>query len=1632
MARGDRDVNLVIRARNEASRALDSVSSALDELRGAQERTEQGSRATGNQLQQLGSTLQSLRKQAGGSDPFDRLSSSADKAKNSVQQLEQSSSETAAEQQRLAAEMARAERTIDRLSARQSELTAEQQRQAQSARDNKANLAAVTAEIRAAGQATPELTAAQDRSRAAFEQATAAQQRARTALGYVNRAYKTTSKELSRLTRTYDRNAQTLDKQQASLASARQELGRMEATSNEADAAVQKLGTSVRRELLASLQRSSNDLAEYEQSWNEATTAIRRAAQAGEDLNNPSQGLQRQLDTARRSKVAYGEMQAAIQRMRTAVREAGSDVNALSNAQQTFISSLSRVEQRINEVTAEQEQQNRAAREAAQVAERQARQSERAGAAAGRQAQGTRQSAEALDRYNRKAREALSWTQRINGEIVALATSYLGLYAAIEQLRGVADTFQRIEAANNKMLVAFRNDDAAAAREMRFIREQAERLGVQFDKLASQYANLATATRGSNIAGAQTREIFLQIAEAGRVQRLSTEQLEGVFKAIEQMASRGTISMEELREQLGDRLPGAFRIATEAMGVTAAELTSMIENGELMAEDFLPKFAQQLSDLTKPTLDKSLQSYSAELGRFQNEVVKAQETVANAGFIEGMKDALDELTEFFQSDEGVRFFEAIGAASGNFARFLAAIPDYLQEITFILSTLVGLKSVSVVRALGDRFRQMLQNAKPLPTTLGATTTATRSMTAAQRANNAVTGRVTQLQSRYRRSLRRTQTALTTARGRAVALTGAMRGLRVAFGALGGLPGLLITGLSAAFAAWLGHTDDVQAATGRHEEQMQRLVDEYSRVKDAAGDWAKAVEDGIGGITLDQARQNFLEQIESMSAAAEQSFDGLGQRLETKLGRIQMGPGGSFRNLDEYGQRILDLSRDMRAGEITAREYQQSISDLLQDNDLPDQYRDWIESSADLRGEMTDAEERVLEAAAAVKELGGDISELVPVLQETVPSFQQLAEDAGLLSEQAPADPMAELNRQLEILRGNVPSMTSELKLMDNISSIDEILETGKAIEGIDKTSDAFQRFLDLGDQAKRELRDAFDAERFSDARQALSQPTRNSTDLSADLIRQREGFEAQPYWDVNAMRAGFGSDTITLDDGTVKSITEGMRVSVVDANRDLLRRISDIQDGIRQQVGDAAYGRLNPQQQAVLTSNAYNYGSLEPAIVEAVRAGSVDGIAQALRDQATDNDGVNRERREQEAYLFQNSGDINAESAAALVQETLRAEEQRVQRAQEFNSELDRRLEREAQDLQYTDGITRQMAVQRAEEDARMRAQRAGAELSQQQLQLVRENAAAAWDQEAAEERKAEQKERQAAAEQRISNLQQTRQGLMDQIEFFEGQGNVEAANQLREQLDQVTTSLRSAVNEQIRFWQAAKGGEDSAEASAAIVQLQNLKNSLQDTNNTALLTAANLGQTFGESITNGMNNFLSKVRETGNVLKSARAAFLQFASDFLLKIAQMIAQQAILNALKAASNSTGGGFFVSAAQGAAGVNHTGGLAGGNRTRAVAPGWFQNAVQYHTGGIAGLKPNEVPAILERGEEILPEKDPRHRNNGNDATGGDRGVKIVNAIDSGGFVSEGMNTKVGERAVMNFIRSNRSAIKSVLG
>lgn len=147
----------------------------------------------------------------------------------------------------------------------------------------------------------------------------------------------------------------------------------------------------------------------------------------------------------------------------------------------------------------------------------------------------------------------------------------------------------------------------------------------------------------------------------------------------------------------------------------------------------------------------------------------------------------------------------------------------------------------------------------------------------------------------------------------------------------------------------------------------------------------------------------------------------------------------------------------------------------------------------------------------------------------------------------------------------------------------------------------------------------------------------SSLDQATSLLRKFEGFISKAKWDMNAQRLGYGSDTITKADGTVIKVQPGMTVTREDAERDLARRTKEFANIARRNVSAETWDKLPPNAQAVLTSMAYNYGSLSKleSVVKAANVsantGDMTALANAIRRRQVDNGGMNARRRNQEA-----------------------------------------------------------------------------------------------------------------------------------------------------------------------------------------------------------------------------------------------------------------------------------------------------------------------------------------------------------------------------------------------------------------
>lgn len=237
--------------------------------------------------------------------------------------------------------------------------------------------------------------------------------------------------------------------------------------------------------------------------------------------------------------------------------------------------------------------------------------------------------------HNRYLGLASNSTGDLTGKLGGLRGLIPGVFSVVGVkafVSSLVEAERKLEQIEKRFLAASGGDRGAAAKEFDFARAEAARLGLQLEATASGYSRLAAASRGTNLEGAETRRIFSAVAEASAALSLSGEDTTGVLRAIEQMISKGNVQAEELRGQLGERLPGAFQIAARAMGVTTEELNDMLDRGEVLADELLPRLADELHEAFGEQALENVKSLSGSINQLETAWMKLKTSVGSGKF----------------------------------------------------------------------------------------------------------------------------------------------------------------------------------------------------------------------------------------------------------------------------------------------------------------------------------------------------------------------------------------------------------------------------------------------------------------------------------------------------------------------------------------------------------------------------------------------------------------------------------------------------------------------------------------------------------------------------------------------------------------------------------------------------------------------------------------------------------------------------------------------------------------------------------------------------------------------------------------------------------------------------------------
>ncbi len=219
-------------------------------------------------------------------------------------------------------------------------------------------------------------------------------------------------------------------------------------------------------------------------------------------------------------------------------------------------------------------------------------------------------------------------------------------------------------------LTAVTGSSEAAGKEMNYLREQANRLGLDLIKTSRDYMKFSASTK-SSMDSKTTKAIFEGLSEYSTVLGLTSEQSSLALNALSQMSAKSVVSMEELRQQLGDHIPGAMAVFTKAYNkvnntmLTEGQFADLVGEGKVLASKILPQVGKEFAALARNggALDKAVNSNRASFQRLQTAMQNSMGQFFDGGFGSALTTAFDTISAALNNNADT--FKFWGGIAGN-------------------------------------------------------------------------------------------------------------------------------------------------------------------------------------------------------------------------------------------------------------------------------------------------------------------------------------------------------------------------------------------------------------------------------------------------------------------------------------------------------------------------------------------------------------------------------------------------------------------------------------------------------------------------------------------------------------------------------------------------------------------------------------------------------------------------------------------------------------------------------------------------------------------------------------------------------------------------------------------------------
>ena len=313
-----------------------------------------------------------------------------------------------------------------------------------------------------------------------------------------------------------------------------------------------------------------------------------------------------------------------------------------------------------------------------------------------------------LDDTNRKLDKTTKASTMLSRAFKRFVVGFIG----VQGIRSFVQTTRELDLMERSIVGLTKS-----TQDWNYIQNEAIRTGTRLKDTAKGYRNFYASASMAGFGKGQIQGMYSDLLTSTRAIGATPQQTQGALLALEQMISKGVVSMEELRRQLGNALPGAFEIGAKAMNMTTAEFNKFVKEGKMVSTVFVPRFIKALKEEFGGGFKEATKSMDFALINLETRWQMLQRTLFKGQLGEGMTAFVRALTKFISNPMLVGSLKAIAFILGSLLKIISGILSQATLLMTLISPLAIMGIVRGVKALAVAIRGLNFSMSPLYATI---------------------------------------------------------------------------------------------------------------------------------------------------------------------------------------------------------------------------------------------------------------------------------------------------------------------------------------------------------------------------------------------------------------------------------------------------------------------------------------------------------------------------------------------------------------------------------------------------------------------------------------------------------------------------------------------------------------------------------------------------------------------------------------------------------------------------------------------------------------------------------------------------------------------------------------------------